>query len=66
MHLKYQGKPVKADGNAKIHGTGCIDLKGMLAELDAQNFDGYIIIEHGNYYDKFQVVRRDMRFLQNN
>lgn len=66
VHLKDQEKLGKADSNAKIYGTGCIDLKGMLAELDAQNFDGYIIIEHGNYDDKFQVISRDMRFLQNN
>lgn len=66
VHLKDQEKLGKANSNAKIYGTGCIDLKGMLAELDAQNFDGYIIIEHGNYDDKFQVISRDMRFLQNN
>lgn len=66
VHLKDQEKLGKTDSKAKIYGTGCIDLKGMLAELDAQNFDGYLIIEHGNYDDKYQVIKRDIEFLKNN
>lgn len=66
IHLKDQEKLGNKSSNAKIYGTGCIDLKGMLAELDAQKFDGYIIIEHGNYDDKYQVIKRDMQFLKNN
>ncbi len=66
IHLKDQEKLGNENSDAKIYGTGCINLKGMLAELDSQKFDGYIIIEHGNYDDKFQVIKRDMEFLKNN
>ena len=41
-------------------------MKGMLAELDKQGFDGYFIIEHGNYDDKYQVIKRDVEFLKKN
>lgn len=64
IHLKDQEKLGNTASNAKIYGTGCVDLKGMLAELDKQGFDGYFIIEHGNYDDKFQVIRKDVDFLR--
>ena len=64
IHLKDQEKLGKNDSNAKIYGTGCVDLKGMLAELDKQGFNGYFIIEHGNYDDKFQVIKRDVEYLR--
>ena len=66
IHLKDQEKLGDAKSNAKIYGTGCVNLKGMLAELDKQGFDGYFIIEHGNYDDKYQVIKRDVEFLKNN
>ncbi len=66
IHLKDQEKLGDPKSNAKIYGTGCVNLKGMLAELDKQGFDGYFIIEHGNYDDKYQVIKRDVEFLKNN
>ncbi len=64
LHLKDQEKLGDKNSNAKIYGTGCVDLKGVLAELDKQGFDGYFVIEHGNYDDKFQVIKKDIEFLR--
>ena len=66
LHFKDQEKLGDNKSNAKIYGTGCVDLKAVLAELDKQGFDGYFVIEHGNYDDKFQVIKRDIDFLKNN
>ena len=52
LHFKDQ----KEFGNIKnqpvVFGTGALDMKGLLAELDRQGFDGYFLIEHEANYGK--------------
>lgn len=49
------------------YGTGKVDVKGSLAELDSQNFDGWFVIEHGNKEDDIAaIVREDVEFMRKN
>lgn len=49
------------------YGTGVLDAKSMLAELDAQGFDGYFIIENEQIYDDpMPVVKRCVEWLREN
>ncbi len=67
LHLKDQ----KTFGDIKSpgvnYGTGALDMKGILAELDRQKFDGCFIIEQGDdQKNAFEVVRADAEYLKNN
>ncbi len=66
VHFKDQKTFGDLNSDAVIYGTGCVDLKGMLAELDRQGFDGYFIIEHGNPGDKPKIIAEDLKFLREN
>jgi len=66
IHFKDQKTFNDPKSDAVIYGQGVVDLKGMLAELDKQGFDGYFVIEHGNAGDKAEIVRKDLEFLKNN
>lgn len=66
-HLKDQKTFNNLHSPAVIYGTGCLDMKAILAEFDRQKFDGYLVIEHGNDQDKsLEVIRRDVEFLEKN
>ena len=66
-HLKDQKTFNDLRSPAVIYGTGCLDMKAMLAEFDRQKFDGYLVIEHGNDQDKsLEVIRADVEFLEKN
>ena len=66
-HLKDQKTFNDLRSPAVIYGTGCLDMKAILAEFDRQKFDGYLVIEHGNDQDKsLEVIRADVEFLEKN
>jgi sugar phosphate isomerase/epimerase len=46
LHLK---DPVSADGHDTVYGQGVADIRGILTELRAQKFDGFISIEYENF-----------------
>jgi len=67
LHFKDQ----KEFGNPKNQcvpfGTGQLDMKGMLAELDSQGFDGYYIIEYeADWKNNLPAVKKCAEFLRNN
>lgn len=67
VHFKDQKVFNDLASPAVIYGTGVLDMKGMLAELDAQGYDGYYVIEHGDDSDNpLPVVKADIEFLKNN
>ena len=52
-------------------GTGELGAKEMLAELDAQKFDGYLLLEYGGWWknspgQKKSEVKKCVEFLKNN
>ncbi len=52
-------------------GTGKLNVKQMLAELDVQNFDGWILLEYGGWWKntlekKIQEVKQSVEFIRNN
>ena len=67
LHFKDQ----KEFGNPKNQcvpfGTGALDMKAMLAELDRQNFDGYFLIEYeAKWEDNLADVAECVKYLRNN
>jgi len=67
VHFKDQKVFNNLESPAAIYGTGVLDMKAMLAELDAQGYDGYLVIEHGDDSDNpLPVVIADSKFLSEN
>ncbi len=50
-HFKDQAEFGNIKNQCVPYGTGELDMKGMLAELDRQGFDGYYIIEYEAKWD---------------
>ena len=49
------------------YGEGVLDMKGIIAELDAQGFDGYFIIENEQIYeDPMPTVKKCVKWLKEN
>jgi len=49
------------------YGTGVLDMKAILAELDRQKYVGYFVIEYeANFKDPLPAVRKCVEFLRNN
>lgn len=66
-HFKDIDKFDDLDGHAVALGTGKVDLKAALAELDRQKFDGYFMVEYEwNPEGNLEDVRKCVRFLKNN
>ena len=66
-HFKDQKTFNDLKSAAVIYGTGCLDMKAILAEFDRQKYDGYFVIEHGNDQDKsLEVIKADVEFLKKN
>ncbi len=75
---KYEGKiasvhfkDLKSFGSPKnepvILGTGALNTKGMLAELDRQGYDGFFVIEYeANYLNNLPEVKGSVEYLRNN
>ena len=51
LHFKDQAEFGNIKNQCVPFGTGALDMKGMLAELDRQGFDGYYIIEYEAKWD---------------
>lgn len=66
-HFKDQKTFNDLKSAAVIYGTGCLDMKAILAEFDRQKYDGYFVIEHGNDQDKsLEVIKANVEFLKKN
>ncbi len=67
VHLKDQKKFDDLKSPAAAYGKGVLDMKAILGELDAQGFDGYLVIEHGDDQKEIlDIIRHDIDFLKNN
>ena len=66
IHFKDQKVFDNLQSPATIYGQGVLDMKGMLAELDRQGYNGYFVIEHGDKGDTPAIVKADLEFLRNN
>ncbi|MBQ2722958.1 MAG: sugar phosphate isomerase/epimerase [Opitutales bacterium] len=52
-------------------GTGALNAKQMLAELDSQNFNGYLLLEYGGWWkntleQKIEEVKKSVKFIKEN
>ncbi len=52
-------------------GTGAVGAKQMLAELDAQKFDGWLLLEYGGWWKnplpkKIEEVKNSVKFIREN
>lgn len=75
---KYEGriasvhfKDQKSFGNIKnepvVFGTGALNTKGMLEELDRQGYNGFFVIEYeANYMNNLPEVKACVDYLRNN
>ncbi len=67
VHLKDQKEFNNLRSPAAAYGKGVLDMKAILAELDAQGFDGYLVIEHGDDQKTIvDILKTDLEFLRNN
>ena len=64
LHLK---DPVTANGEDTIYGKGVADIKGILAELKRQKFDGFISIEYeNNWTNSVPDIKQCIEFVRAN
>lgn len=68
IHFKDIKEFGKLNSPTVIYGTGSLPLKEILAELDAQGYDGYFIIEDGSAAgnDPLGNVKKSVEYLLNN
>lgn len=67
LHLKDQKTFGDINSPGVNYGTGALDMKGILAELDRQGFDGDFVIEQGDdQKNAFEIVRFNAEWLKNN
>ncbi len=67
VHLKDQKVFNNLKSPAAAYGKGVLDMKAILAELDAQGFDGYFVIEHGDDQKVIlDIIKQDIDFLKKN
>ncbi len=60
-------KDVDENGKDVVFGTGVNNVKGMLAELDAQKYDGFFVIEYENEWENnIPSVKKCIEFLRAN
>lgn len=64
VHLKDQKDFGVSNSPAVIYGTGVVPVDEVLQELDAQGYDGYLIIEHGNDGDKREIIAKDIEYIK--
>ena len=64
MHLKDQKDFGVSNSPVIIYGTGVVPVDKVLQELDAQGYDGYLIIEHGNDGDKREIIAKDIEYIK--
>ncbi len=69
LHFKDQKTFGDLSSDGAVLGEGVLDVKGMLAELDGQGFDGYFIIEHESSSDSDNPApptKKCVEYLRNN
>ncbi len=68
LHLKdLSAFGVYKKGKSEAYGTGVLNMKNILAELDRQNFDGILYLESGeNSKDPMPYVKGCLDFLEKN
>ncbi len=67
LHFKDQAEFGNPKNQCVPYGTGDLNMKGMLAELDRQGFDGYFLIEYeAKWDDNLQDVLKCAEYLKNN
>ncbi len=67
LHFKDQAEFGNPKNQCVPYGTGELDMKAMLAELDRQGFGGYFLIEYeAKWDDNLQDVLKCAEFLKNN
>ena len=64
VHLKDQKDFGIRNSPVVIYGTGVVPVDKILQELDAQGYDGYLIIEHGNDGDKREIIAKDIEYIK--
>lgn len=67
LHLKDQKTFNDLKSEGVNYGTGVLDMKAILAELDRQNFDSWYVIEQGDdQKNAFEIVKINAEYLKNN
>lgn len=66
IHLKDQPKFGSPDKDSVPFGEGELDVKGMLRELDSQNYEGYFVIEYPRLDNPLCEVKKCVEFLRKN
>ena len=67
MHVKDERIFDSVARNPVPMGEGAINLKAVLAELDRQGYNGYLVIEHETDWDNpAPSIAKSVKFLQNN
>ena len=67
LHLKDQKTFNDIKSAGVNYGTGCLDMKGILAELDRQGFNHYYVIEQGDdQKNAFEIVKANKKYLSEN
>ena len=67
IHFKDQKKFGDTVDAPVVYGTGELELEKVLAELDAQGYDGYFVIEYEvDWENPLPAVRKCLEFLRNN
>ena len=67
VHFKDQKKFGAEKNDPAVFGEGELDVKGMLAELDRQGFDGYFVIEYEADWDNnLPLIKKCVEFLRKN
>jgi sugar phosphate isomerase/epimerase len=67
LHLKDQKTFNDIKSAGVNYGTGVLDMKAILAELDRQGFDHYYVIEQGDdQKNAFEIARINKEYLQKN
>jgi len=67
IHFKDQVEFGNFKNQPAPFGKGALDVKGMLAELDRQGFDGYYIIEYeANWLNNIPEIAECAEYLRNN
>ena len=67
IHFKDQKEFNNIQNQPTPFGKGVLDVKGMLAELDRQGFNGYYVIEYeADWLNNIPAIKECVEYLRNN
>lgn len=67
IHFKDQREFNNIKNQPAPFGEGVLDVKGMLAELDRQGYNGYFVIEYeDNWLNNIPEIEKCVKYLRNN